>query len=202
MKKPSFLTFYLLITICFISTLLASCTKGGNDITAVYNPIPHDAVDIPVIEKFLAANSRLDTIVLNHVKKSDSTQLRYMIVPNPRGDSSRNHQPTLDSGVVFNYTLRRLSKPGTLIDSVGAPGYSVTPLSQTLPCLVEGIKYLHRGQRILLFVPSSLGFRDNPTDVTYNLITGEQRTTTVMPNTVLIFDVTLTRISRLTGSTR
>ncbi len=198
----NFFLYKQFIAVCFISALLASCSKGGNEITAAYNPIPHDAIDVPLIEGFLASHSILDTIHLNHVKKSDSTQLRYMIVPNPRGDSSRNHQPTLDSGVVFNYTLRRLSKPGTIIDSVGTPGYSVTPLSQTLPCLVEGIKYLHRGQRILLFVPSSLGFRDNPTDVTYNLITGEQRTTTVMPNSVLIFDITLTHISRLTGSTR
>lgn len=197
--KCRFNLLFVLLLPCLLAAILSSCKKGGSEVTAPYIASIHDAIDTPAIKAYLSSHTTLDTIVLNNVKKSDSTQLRYMLVPLARGDSSHNPHPTIDSGVVFNYSLRILSRnsAGAIIDSVGTPGYSVSPLNETLPGISEGIQYLHRGQRILLFLPSSLGFRDNPTDVTYNMLTGAQKVTIVPANSILIFDITLTGVTRL-----
>ncbi len=201
MKNRNYLYLYLCLAACALSVLLLpSCTKNlAGSVTSAYVAGPHDAIDTPLIKAYLASHTTLDSVKLTNVKKSDSTQLRYMIVLPARGDSSHNPQPKQDSGVVFNYSIRIMAnnKAGRVIDSVGAPGYTVSPLNQTIRGLTEGLQYITRGERILLFMPSSLAFRDNPTDVTYNLLTGGQRTTTVPPNSVLIFDVTLTRVTKL-----
>lgn len=197
-RKSVRLNIFLMLAASLISVSLLCCSKGANSITAPYIAAGHDAIDTVAINKFLSTTSMLDTIHL-HIVKSDSTQLRYMILKPLRGDSSHNSKPTRDSAVVFNYSLRVLKggKAGPVIDSVGAPGYRVSPLRETLACFTEGLQRIPRGYRILLIVPSSLGFRDNPTDVTYNRLSGAQQITIVPANSVLIFDVTLTGVHKL-----
>lgn|GEM_PF-824838 len=197
-RKPVQILIFTLLAGSLLSGLFFSCSKSSNSLTGPYIAAGHDAIDTVAINKFLAANTMLDTIHLK-VVKSDSTQLRYMIMTPVRGDSSHNSKPTRDSAVVFNYSLRVLKngKAGPIIDSVGAPGYRVSPLKETLTCFTEALQRIPRGYRILLFVPSSLGFRDNPTDVTYNRLSGAQQITIVPANSVLIFDVTLTGVQKL-----
>lgn len=197
-KKPVQIFIFTLMATCLFPVLFFSCSKSSNSLTDPYIASGHDAVDTVAINKYLLTNDMLDTIHLK-VVKSDSTQLRYMIIKPNRGDSSHNSIPTRDSAVVFNYSLRVLKngKAGPVIDSVGTPGYRVSPLKETLSCFAEGLERIPRGYRILLFVPSSLGFRDNPTDVTYNRLSGAQQITIVPANSVLIFDVTLTGVQKL-----
>lgn len=202
---PFFVVAALLVTI-------GSCTKNGNSITATYNATIHDSTDVPRIRAFLATkpivyNSGQGNVQLTGMSRD--SMLFFKHVPPDSGKHCPtldlgNHCPTLDSGVVFNYSLRLLthdSKRGRdtlskVIDSVGVPGYTVSPLSETLPAISRGLLHINRGERIILVVPSSLGFRDNPTDVTNNLLSGGQATTTVPANSILVFDITLVRLRR------
>lgn len=196
---PFFVVAALLVTI-------GSCTKNGNSITAPYNATIHDSTDAPRIRAFLATkpvvyNSGQGNVQLTGMSRDSINSMLYFKHIPP---DSANHRPTLDSGVVFNYSLRLLMHDskrgrdtlGKVIDSVGVPGYTVSPLSETLPAISRGLQNIRRGERIVLVVPSSLGFRDNPTDVTNNLLSGGQATTTVPANSILVFDITLVRLRR------
>ncbi len=205
MKRNAFVMIFMpFFVVAALLVTIGSCTKNGNSITATYNAAIHDSADAPRIRAFLSTkpvvyNSGQGNVQLTGMSRD--SMLYFKHVP---PDSAKNLPPTLDSGVVFNYSLRLLMHDskrgrdtlGKVIDSVGAPGYTVSPLSETLPAISRGLLHINRGERIILVVPSSLGFRDNPTDVTNNLLSGGQATTTVPANSILVFDITLVRLRR------
>jgi len=185
--------FFLLIF--FGSILFWSCSLNNTNPTNTYNAAYHDSIDAKVIDTFIQHHPVLAGITLNKIVKS-STGLRYQII----SDSVNAVKPTNYSNVTFSYSIRIPGVAGTkgLIDTVPSSlsnaGYNVNPLGNTISGISEGLQYIHKGGHILLFIPSSLGFKDQ--SVNYSYLQGNQTTIvyTVPPNSVLIYNITLTQV--------
>jgi FKBP-type peptidyl-prolyl cis-trans isomerase len=138
----------------------SSCKKDA----APFDPVKQAAADDATIQAYIAANS------ITAVK--DPSGLYYQVVTEGTGDF-----PTTKSRVTVNYSGKLVN--GTVFDS--GTGYT-----QTLSTLIRGwqigIPHIKTGGRIILLVPSALGY-------------GTNSTTGIPANSVLIFTVDLTGFS-------
>lgn len=163
----------------------------------VYNQALHDSIDARILDTFIVNHTQLASIPLGGITKTASG-LRYVIV----SDTGKKITPTGFSNVTLSYSLRIPGQGGSavnILDSIPNPisnvGYNVNPLHNTIPGLVEGIELIHQGGHILLFIPSSQGFRDQAVNLSF--LHQDQTTTlfTIPPNSVLIFNLTLTNVA-------
>ncbi len=126
---------YLLL-ICLLTIVFSSCKKS----TATFNAAQQATIDDGLIQSYISAN---------HITATrDPSGVYYQIITPGTGA-----YPTASSNVNVNYT-------GKLLDgSVFAP---TANLSSSLTALIQGwqigIPHINAGGRILLIIPSALGY--------------------------------------------
>jgi FKBP-type peptidyl-prolyl cis-trans isomerase len=152
MKK--YLLFFSLVMFAF-----ASCKKDKST-----NPATQAAIDDAAIQAYIKANS------LNPTK--DLSGLYYQVLTPGTGS-----YPTVNSLITAQYTGKLLN--GTIFDS-GSINNQL--LSSTIQGWQIGVPHINTGGRILLLVPSALGYG--------NSVTGS-----IPANSVLIFTIDLTGFS-------
>lgn len=190
----------LILILGVISCYFMGCTGvtqiPGNN----YNKAFHDSIDKKILDTLIAnhiaTHKSLGGIYLDSIKTSPSG-LRFLKV----SDTGAIKGMTLTgfSNVTFSYSIRIPGVPG-IVDSVptlglSAVGYTVNPLRSTFPGLVEGIEQIHQGGHILLFIPSSIAFQDRIVNLSYLHADQTQTQYTVQPNSILIYNLTLTSAS-------
>jgi FKBP-type peptidyl-prolyl cis-trans isomerase FkpA len=148
---------YLLLTL-FIA-LLASCKKDS------FDPVKQAATDDAAIQAYVTANN------ITGLSK-DASGLYYKVITPGTGA-----YPTVNSLVSMNYSGKLLN--GTVFD---AGTLSNSPLSGLIQGWKIGIPHINTGGRILLLVPSALGY-------------GNTANNSIPANSVLIFTVDLTGFS-------
>lgn len=146
---------YILLLGIIIITL-ASCT----------NDTPFDAakqarLDDSTIRVYLAANPTIKAV-------KDSSGLYYQVI-NP----GKGANPTAESTVTVNYAGKLLN--GSEFDS--GKGFT-SPLAGLIPGWQAGIPHVKPGGRILLIIPSAMGYANNEAG-------------SIPPNSVLLFDIDL-----------
>jgi FKBP-type peptidyl-prolyl cis-trans isomerase FklB len=116
--------------------------------------------------QFLAANAKKDSVV------TLPSGLQYKIIKEGSG------QPPVDTSfVTVHYTGRLID--GTVFDSSRERGEPASfPVNGVIPGWVEALKLMKPGARWMLYIPPHLAY-------------GEQGMRTILPNSVLIFDVEL-----------
>jgi FKBP-type peptidyl-prolyl cis-trans isomerase len=144
---------YLLL-LFLIPAAFSSCKKDS------YDPVKQAATDDAAIQAYIKAH--------NITATKDSSGLYYEIVTPGTGD-----YPNANSTVTVNYTGKLLS--GTVFDS--ATGFQ-TSLSNVVKGWQIGIPHINTGGRILLLIPSALGY-------------GNQAEGSIPKNSVLVFTVDL-----------
>jgi FKBP-type peptidyl-prolyl cis-trans isomerase FkpA len=118
--------------------ILSACSKNE---TASVDPVKQAAIDEAAIKAYIAA----DTII--HATRAPSG-LYYQILKQGTGE-----HPKATSTVTVNYTGKLLN--GSKFD-VGT-GYTQV-LNKLIPGWIIGIPYTSVGGRILLIIPSALGY--------------------------------------------
>lgn len=188
------------LLVFFLSLIFWSCKNGTSTLpSSPYNYAYHDSIDGIKIDTFIQHHPILAGIKLTNVIKSSTSSLRYLIVSDT-GALNSKILTNKNSNVTFSYSLRIPGVAGTngLIDtvpsSISTIGYNVNPLSNTIYGITEGLQYIHQGGQILLFIPSTLGFRDQ--SVNFSYLQGNQTTIvyTVPPNSVLVYNITLSSV--------
>src|SRR5258708_17864762 len=149
---------YILLLILFI-TALSSCKKD-----ATFDPAKQAATDDAAIQAYVKTN--------NITATKDASGLYYQVITPGTGN-----YPTKNSLISVNYTGKLLN--GTVFDSG-------TITSSALSGLIQGwqigIPHINTGGRILLLIPSALGYR--------NAASGS-----IPANSVLVFTIDLTGFS-------
>lgn len=145
---------YLLL-LFLIPAAFSSCKKDS------FDPAKQAAADDAAIQAYIKAN--------NITATKDPSGIYYEVVT-PGTD---NNYPTINSTVTVNYTGKLLN--GTVFDS--ATGFQ-TPLSNVVKGWQIGIPHISTGGRILLLIPSALGY-------------GNQAEGSIPKNSVLIFTIDL-----------
>ena len=92
------------------------------------------------------------------------------MVPGPRDTVSVIYKGTLTDGTVFDQTPEG-AEPATLV------------LNRVIPGWTEGLQLIGEGGKIQLTIPSNLGY-------------GEQGAQAIQPNSTLLFDVELVKVSK------
>jgi FKBP-type peptidyl-prolyl cis-trans isomerase FkpA len=149
-----------LLFFCLIITTLSACKKSDKD------NFDHEAqakIDDAQIAAYLATN--------NITAVKDASGLYYQIITPGSAE-----KPTLSNGPYITYK-------GTLMSTAAVFDEKTTPYYfSTIDGLIEGWKIglpkIGKGGRIMLFVPSGLGYKNNAQG-------------TIPANSVLIFDITL-----------
>ena len=152
MKKVLLLLFAPLL-------ILSACSKKE---TASVDPTKQAGIDEAAIKAYIAADTSI------HATR-DPTGLYYQILKQGTG----NH-PKTTSSVTVNYTGKLLN--GTVFQSSSLSNASLQGL---IPGWVIGIPYTNVGGRILLIIPSGLGYGPN------------SPTSTIPANSVLVFTIDL-----------
>ena len=122
--------------------------------------------------KYLEANAKKDGV------QTTESGLQYKIieegnkdmVPGPRDTVSVIYKGTLTDGTVFDQTPEG-AEPATLV------------LNRVIPGWTEGLQLIGEGGKIQLTIPSNLGY-------------GEQGAQAIQPNSTLLFDVELVKVSK------
>ena len=148
---------YLLLLAVFV-TVFSSCSKDS------FDPAKQAAKDDASIQSYIAAN--------NITATKDPSGVYYQVITAGSGA-----YPTVNSKVTVNYTGKLLN--GTVFDSGNLPS---TALSTLIKGWQYGIPHINTGGRILLLIPSALGY-------------GNTAQGSIPANSVLIFTVDLTGIS-------
>jgi FKBP-type peptidyl-prolyl cis-trans isomerase len=149
---------YILLLTLFIA-VFASCKKDS------FDPAKQAATDDAAIQAYITANN-----ITGATK--DASGLYYKVITPGTGA-----YPTVNSLVSMNYSGKLLNETvfdsGTLTNS---------PLSSLIQGWKIGIPHINTGGRILLLVPSALGY-------------GNTSNSSIPANSVLIFTVDLTGFS-------
>ena len=148
---------YLLLLAVFV-TVFSSCSKDS------FDPAKQAAKDDAAIQSYIAAN--------NITANKDPSGVYYQVITSGTGA-----YPTVNSKVTVNYTGKLLN--GTVFDSGNLP---TTALSTLIKGWQYGIPHINTGGRILLLIPSALGY-------------GNATQGSIPANSVLIFTVDLTGVS-------
>ncbi|HEX3385674.1 MAG TPA: FKBP-type peptidyl-prolyl cis-trans isomerase [Mucilaginibacter sp.] len=144
---------YLLLLTLFIVTI-SSCSKDS------FDPVKQASTDDAAIQNYIRAN--------NITATKDPSGLYYAVLVQGTGD-----YPKASSTVTVNSTGKLLD--GTVFDSEA--GLQVS-LSGVIKGWKIGLQHINTGGRILLMIPSALGY-------------GDQNQQGVPKNSVLIFTVDL-----------
>lgn len=150
MKK--YLLFLFLIPAAF-----SSCKKASDN----YNPVTQAATDDAAIKAYITAHNITAT-------KDSASGLYYEVVTAGTGS-----YPNINSTVTVNYTGKLLN--GNVFDS--ETSYQ-TSLSNVIKGWQIGIPHINTGGRILLLIPSALGY-------------GNSTAGSIPKNSVLIFTIDL-----------
>jgi FKBP-type peptidyl-prolyl cis-trans isomerase FkpA len=155
--------YFLLLGLLVVT--LTSCLKLSNQETT--QPTPVDPViqakaDSLAITAYLAANPSITA------KRDSASGLYYQIITPGTGTN-----PTANSVITVAYTGKLLN--GTQFDSQAS---YTQALSGLIPGWIIGIPFIKTGGRILLIVPSALGY-------------GNQLIGQIPANSVLVFTVDL-----------
>ena len=139
--------------------ILSACSK--KDATPV-DPAKQAATDEAAIKAYIAADTSIHTT-------RDPSGLYYQILKQGTGSS-----PKASSSVTVNYTGKLLN--GTVFQT---SSISNTPLQGLIPGWIIGIPYTNVGGRILLIIPSGLGYGPN------------SPSSSIPANSVLVFTIDL-----------
>jgi FKBP-type peptidyl-prolyl cis-trans isomerase FkpA len=132
--------YFLLLSVVLIG--IASCKKNTTD-SGSFDPVKQAATDDALIKAYIAANNLTAT--------KDTSGLYYSVVTPGTGA-----YPKATSTVNVNYTGKLLN------GSVFAPTSPLTsPLSGLIAGWQIGIPHINTGGRILLILPSALGYGNN-----------------------------------------
>ena len=137
----------------------SSCKKENS-----FDPVKQAATDDAAIQAYIKAN--------NITATKDPSGLYYQVITAGTGD-----YPTANSLITGSYTGKLLN--GTVFDS--GP-ISNAALTSFIPGWQIGIPHINTGGRILLLIPSALGY-------------GNAASGSIPANSVLIFTVDLTGFS-------
>lgn len=148
---------YLLVFAVFV-TALSSCSKDS------FDPAKQASKDDAAIQAYIAAN--------NITATKDPSGIYYQVITPGTGA-----YPTVSSLITVNYTGKLLN--GTVFDS---GSINSTALNTLVKGWQYGIPHINTGGRILLLIPSALGY-------------GNAATGSIPANSVLIFTVDLTGFS-------
>ncbi|HVS93768.1 MAG TPA: FKBP-type peptidyl-prolyl cis-trans isomerase [Mucilaginibacter sp.] len=149
---------YLLLFV-FFALALASCKKD-----TPFDPAKQAAADDASIQAYIKAHSLSPT--------RDTSGLYYQVLIQGTGD-----YPNTNSLITANYTGKLLN--GTVFDSGTV---TAEPLKSLVRGWQVGLPHINTGGRILLLVPSALGY-------------GNTSTNGIPANSVLIFTIDLTGFS-------
>ncbi len=176
---------------CGAKFLLDGCSSKKIQPDQVYNKAYHDSVDAKILDTFIANHPVLAGDTLKSVMTT-SSGLRYCII-----QDTGTTAPTSLSNVTFSYSIR-IPSISRVLDSVPNPfstsGYNITPLGNTFAGLSEGIQLIHNQGHIILFIPSSLGFRDERVNLSYTQLDQTILSFSIPPNSVLIYNIYLSFI--------
>ena len=145
---------YLLFFTLFVATF-SSCKKGDS-----FSATAQAAVDDAAIQSYIKAN--------NITATKDPSGLYYEVITPGTGD-----YPNINSTITVNSTGKLLN--GTVFDTES--GLTI-PLTSVIKGWQIGIPHINTGGRILLMIPSALGY-------------GNQANSGVPANSVLIFTIDL-----------
>ena len=148
---------YLALFVVLIS--LSSCLKEPDYIES--DPAKQAAIDDSLIKAYIIKN--------NIPAVKDSSQLYYQIINPGTGET-----PTLSSSVAVNYTGTLLN--GSQFDKNANVSF---PLGNVIRGWQIGIPLIKPGGKILLFIPSALGYGMN------------SPAASIPSNSVLVFEVEL-----------
>jgi FKBP-type peptidyl-prolyl cis-trans isomerase len=148
---------YLLLIAVFV-TVFSSCSKDSFDATK------QAAKDDAAIQAYISAN--------NITATKDASGIYYQVITSGTGA-----YPTVNSLITVNYTGKLLN--GTVFDSGSLPS---TALNTLIKGWQYGIPHINTGGRILLLIPSALGY-------------GNTAQGSIPANSVLIFTIDLTGFS-------
>ena len=148
---------YLLLLAVFV-TVVSSCSKDS------FDPAKQAAKDDAAIQAYISAN--------NITATKDPSGVYYQVVAPGTGA-----YPTVNSLITVNYTGKLLN--GTVFDS---GSINSTALNSLVKGWQYGLPHINTGGRILLLIPSALGY-------------GNTTTGSIPANSVLIFTVDLTGFS-------
>ena len=149
---------YLLLITLFIA-VLTSCKKDP-----AFDPVKQAATDDAAIQAYMSANSITAT--------KDASGVYYHVITAGTGN-----YPTANSLISCAYSGKLLN--GTVFDS---GNISSTALSSFVKGWQIGIPHINTGGRLLLIVPSALGY-------------GNKANGSIPANSVLIFTIDLTGFS-------
>ena len=149
---------YLLFLVVFTAAF-SSCKKEAS-----FDPAKQAATDDAAIQAYIKAN--------NITATKDPSGLYYQVITPGTGD-----YPNINSLITGAYSGKLLN--GTVFDS--GP-ISNTPLSSFIQGWQVGIPHINTGGRILLLIPSALGY-------------GNKVSGSIPANSVLIFTIDLTGFS-------
>ncbi|ELP5727734.1 FKBP-type peptidyl-prolyl cis-trans isomerase [Vibrio vulnificus] len=121
-------------------------------------------------QTFLLENSKLDGII------TTESGLQYQVLQKGHGEK----HPTASSRVKVHYHGMLID--GTVFDSSVQRGEPISfNLNQVIKGWQEGLQYMVEGEKVRLFIPSSLGY-------------GKSGSGPIPPASVLVFDVELIEI--------
>nr|WP_272909819.1 FKBP-type peptidyl-prolyl cis-trans isomerase [Vibrio floridensis] len=121
-------------------------------------------------QTFLLENSKLDGVV------TTESGLQYQVLQKGHGEK----HPTASSRVKVHYHGMLID--GTVFDSSVERGEPIAfNLNQVIKGWQEGLQYMVEGEKVRLFIPSSLGY-------------GKSGSGPIPPASVLVFDVELIEI--------
>lgn len=148
---------YLLLLAVFVAAF-SSCSKDS------FDPAKQAAKDDAAIQTYIAAN--------NITATKDPSGVYYQVITPGTGA-----YPNANSLITVNYTGKLLN--GTVFDSGNLPS---TALNTLVKGWQYGIPHINTGGRILLLIPSALGY-------------GNSAQGSIPANSVLIFTIDLTGFS-------
>jgi len=156
-------------------TGMASC--GGND-ASTSNETTEDTSSYGDIKdnktlgrEFLEENAKNDSVI------QTASGLQYIVLkegngikPEPTDSVTVHYTGTLIDGTVFDSSVER-GEPATF------------PLNKVIPGWIEGLQLMREGSKYRMFIPSDLAY-------------GEKGTKNILPNSTLIFDVELIKVTK------
>jgi FKBP-type peptidyl-prolyl cis-trans isomerase FkpA len=134
----------LALILLIVTATLASCSKTDN--TVPFDAAAQAATDDATIQAYLKANSLTAT--------KDASGLYYQIVTQGTGVN-----PTASSTISVNYSGKYTD--GFIFDHGTLTQYKLAYLIQGW---IIGIPYVQNGGRIILYLPSALGYGHTPSN--------------------------------------
>lgn len=165
MKK--YLLFFAVFTLLF-----SACKKSSTPVTPTVDPAVQAKIDDDKIQAYIKAN--------NIIAVKDPSGLYYQIITPGSGTA-----PTVNSTVRVAYVGKLLD--GTQFDSSTNLSHNLGPITDNTGKIVDyglikgwqiGVPFIKTGGRILLLIPSALGY-------------GASATGSIPANSVLVFTIDL-----------